>query len=344
MSNPNYENETAMTIAKIREAKPVKDSTANTYTRMLRKLYLNLGAKNLDMRMDLGLPMCITDPKLILKEIENSEWRDNTKKNYLGLMLTMVKACGLPDDIYTEYRKAFDIMKASNDAKQEKQEPKENELELKDVSLDELKRSLSTHFNKVRGSDSKDIESAMLNMLGHIHIDQVLRNECATMLLTKEYLVKQDHPETNFIWLKGRNQKLMVIRNNKVRNPALGHEPKEVYLKGVVNTAINKYVQVLKNNYGELMDEIPLVHTKNFTNSGTSGDGSENISSSHYSQVFKKVWEHKQLEITTTMLRKIYAMDVRDKYKGNLIKEKEACAKLDHSKETHDKHYILHFD
>ena len=147
MSNPNYENETAMTIAKIREAKPVKDSTANTYTRMLRKLYLNLGAKNLDMRMDLGLPMCITDPKLILKEIENSEWRDNTKKNYLGLMLTMVKACGLPDDIYTEYRKAFDIMKASNDAKQEKQEPKENELELKDVSLDELKRSLSTHFN-----------------------------------------------------------------------------------------------------------------------------------------------------------------------------------------------------
>ena len=37
-------------------------------------------------------------------------------------------------------------------------------------------------------------------------------------------------------------------------------------------------------------------------------------------------------------------MDVRDKYKGNLIKEKEACAKLDHSKETHDKHYILHFD
>ena len=181
----------------------------------------------------------------------------------------------------------------------------------------------------------------MLNMIGHIHIDQVLRNECATMLMSREYLEKSAYPNTNFVWVKGRNQKLLVIRNNKVRNPALEHEPKEVYLKGAVNTAINKYLAVLGNNekvLGETHnDRMPLIHSNKW-------DESECISSSHYSQVFKKVWEHKELELTTTMVRKIYAMDVRDKYKGNLIKEKEACEKLDHTKDTHDKHYILHFD
>ena len=136
----------------------------------------------------------------------------------------------------------------------------------------------------------------------------------------------------------------MVIRNNKVRNPSRGDPAKEVILKGSINTAINKYKQVLTNKHGNLNSVIPLVISKHFTNSGCSGDGSENISSSHYSQLFKKIWKHKEYDLSTTQLRKIYAMDIRDKYKGNLIKEKEACEKLDHSNDTHNKHYILDFN
>ena len=67
------------------------------------------------------------------------------------------------------------------------------------------------------------------------------------------------------------------------------------------------------------------------------------MSSSLFSQNFRKLWEHIDLPISTTDLRKVYAMDVRKEFGGNLLKEKEACMKLDHNKDTHDKHYILEF-
>tara|TARA_R110002072_G_scaffold17328_3_gene66128 strand:- start:5453 stop:6511 length:1059 start_codon:yes stop_codon:yes gene_type:complete len=351
MNNPKtYEPQVLKTISFIRTQKTtMKDSTANTYKRMLRRLYQTLGDKGKDMTMSLGLmPKCFLNSLDILKEIEESDWKDSTKKNNMSLMLTLLR-CYLGEkdyegsETYKDYRNAFDIMKGHNHAKQEKQEPTDTENELKDVKFDDLVSSLNTHFNKIRKADSKDLRSALLNMLGHIHTDQVLRNECAGMLLTDTYLDKDDYPKANFIWIKGRNVKLMVIRDNKVRNSDLGNEPKEVWLKGKVNTAINKYVQVLHNTHTSLCYPMPLVTSKNWTNSNASGDGSENISSSHYSQVFKGIWEHKGLSLTTTQLRKVYAMDVRDKYKGNLLKEKEACEKLDHSNATHNLHYILDF-
>jgi hypothetical protein len=350
MSNPEYENAIAVIMKQIKKGnEKMKDSTLKTYTRMVRKMYARMVESGLDTDIQMGLPKCIFVPADILKEIETS-WavRDSTKKNMISLMLSMCKggAEEYPhgsgfEDMYKEYRKAFDIIKASNEAKQIKQEPTEKEGALQNIKFDELKRGLSYHFNKVRKLKADDIESAMLNMIGHIHIDQVLRNECATMLMSREYLEQSSYPKTNFIWVKGRNHKLLVIRDNKVRNADRGDEPKEVYLKGAVNTAINKYISVLANNDKVLgqthNDRMPLIHSNKWE------DG-ECITSSHYSQIFKKVWSKYDEDITTTSIRKIYAMDVREKYKGNLVKEKEACEKLDHSQDTHNKHYILHFD
>ena len=356
MSNPNFENHIKATCGMLKEFNTkLKPSTLSTYKRMVTKYYYELGEGNKKMTLNAGVvPMCITETTDRLKEILNSSWKDSTKKNYLSLLCSITKAFAVlhleqPDFeknvTYSAYRKAFDILKASNAGNQDKQEPKENEIQLKELSMDMLNKSLSYHYNKIRKSDSKDIESALMYMLGSLHIDQVLRNECADMLISKEYLPIEDHKNTNFIWLKGRNVKMLVIRNNKVRNPEMGHEAKEVVLRGQVNTAVNKYIQVLKNIYGEhLQDVIPLVHSKHFTNSTSSWDGSECISSSHYSQVFKRIWKHKELELTTTSIRKIYAMDVRKEFGGNLLKEKEACDKLDHSQETHNSFYILNWD
>ena len=340
MSNP--ENSVSRAIDLITKGSPnMKETTKNTYKRMLRKMFATLRDMGKDMRDTAGLPLCIHKCDDILNELENgAKWgmglKPSSKKNYMSLLLSLTKH--LEDPLpYKGYRKAFDVIKSANNAIQELQLPADNDLCLKDLKLEDLKKDLNYHFKKVRKTDSIDIESALLNMLGHLHIDQVLRNEAHNMLLTSNYLSEEDYKDTNFIWLKGRNEKLMVIRNNKVRNPERGDPAKEVILKGEVNTAINKYKQVLTNKYGTLQDTIPLVDNKHLTEGKT-------VSNSHYSQVFKKIWKHKDYNITTTQLRKIYAMDVRDKYKGNLIKEKEACEKLDHSADTHNKHYILSFD
>ena len=348
MNNPNYEDEIKSAIGVIKTNNPnAKDSTISTYTRLLRKLFTNIGENGADMRKVNNLPFFLYNTKYTIEYLELSDWgkalKDTSRKNYLSLILTLfrgLKESVVAGNVYEEYRKAFDILKGDLDAKIIKQEPTEDELVLKDIEFTELKRSLSYHYNKCRGANADEIDHALLNMLGHLHLDQVLRNEACDMIMTEKYLTKEEHPKQNFIWLKGRHVKMMVIRNNKVRNPDRGDEAKEVYLKGAVNTAINKYLQVLKNTENAIPNgdtTYPLVYSKSYQNHLC-------ISSSHYSQIFKKIWSHINLELTTTMIRKVYAMDVRKKFKGNLVKEQEACDKLDHSKATHDKHYILFFD
>ena len=347
----NYEEQVQLSIKFLRSQKPnLKETTLSTYTRMLRKMYITYGVFGLDMEMSLGLmPMCFFESNEILKLIDDSETKKSTKKNTMALVLTLVR-CYLGEKeyenspLYITYRTAFDVMRGANLAKQEHQLPTDAESQLKTIKFDDLALSLNTLTNKIRKANSKDVKTATLAMLGHIHIDQVLRNECAGMMLTDKYLDKDEFPKINFIWNKGRNVKLMVIRDNKVRNAELGQEPKEVWLKGKVNSAINKYIQVVKNKHGPCPTmPMPLIISKNWTNTKWSPDGEENISSSHYSQLFKEIWKHKNLSLTTTQLRKIYAMDIRDKYNGNLLKEKEACEKLDHSDSTHNLHYILDF-
>lgn len=323
----------------IKDSSPnMKDSTISTYTRQLKKLFEEVSKAGGAMLIKDGLPSFLYDVPFTLNFIQNSAWgetlKPTTRKHTLSLILTMFRRDTECSE-YKDYRKIFEIIKEQQDKQLELQLPKnEAEEELKDIKMEELSRNLNYHFNKVRKSKSEDVESAQKYFLGHLHLDQVLRNEACSMMLTEDYITVEEDPNANFIWLKGRNMKLMVIRNNKVRNPARGDEPKEVYLKGVVNSALNKYVQTLKNS-GKIIEtwsQYPLVYTEG---------GS--CSSSHYSQLFKTIWAHMGLELTTTQLRKVYAMDIREKYKGNLVKENEACLKLDHSKDTHDKHYILDF-
>jgi len=325
----------------------VKPSTISTYSRLFRKLYTEIIETDPDVKLhsvEIPIPTYIFQPDLLVNLINNSTWgvglKDQTRKNYISLILTLFR--GLKDinteclNAYSAYREYFDILKGGLDAEQIKQKPTENEMDLKGLTIDKLKKALSKHSNKIRKSDSKDINTAMLNMLGHLHCEEVLRNEACDMMLSNKYITAIDAPDLNFIWYKGRNLKLMVIRNNKVRNPTRGDEPKEVWIKGSLNTAINKYIQILQNNDITYNDRgvMPLVYSKSYPNC---------ITSSHYSQLFKKVWDFQDLELTTTMVRKIYAIEIREKFKGNLIKEDEACKKLDHSKDTHDKHYILDF-
>ncbi len=346
MSNLNLnENAIQLAIDRIKKTNPnLKESTQKTYMRLLRKFYGDISINKKDMRIVDGIPMCLYEAQDIIKYFNTSDWgkalKDRSRKNYLSLILTLFR--GLKETkqgVYDDYRKEFDKLKDQLDTQQIKQQPTEEELQLKDLKFDNLKKALNYHYNKVRKGGATDLESALLNLLGHLHIDQVLRNEACDMIMSEHYLTEEDHPNQNFIWLKGRNAKLMVIRNNKVRNPARGDKAKEVYLKGSINTAINKYLQVLENNDEPIPNgdnTYPLVHSKTYKDKGC-------ISSSHYSQLFKKIWSHIGLTLTSTMIRKTYAMDMRDKFKGNLLKEKEACEKLDHSKDTHDKHYILFF-
>tara|TARA_R110002126_G_scaffold155336_5_gene302381 strand:- start:733 stop:1794 length:1062 start_codon:yes stop_codon:yes gene_type:complete len=339
-------------VAVIINASPnAKVSTINTYTRLLRKLYNKIEETLPEpnyYNKSSPIPNAIYKPDDIISLLNKTEWgqtlKDVSRKNYISLILTMLRGLKENDNkinkLYDDYRTYFDILKGGLDAEQIKQKPSDKELDLKGLSIESLRKSLSFHSNKVRQKESNDISSAMYNMMGHLHLDEALRNEACDMVLSSAYIPVIDDPNVNFIWVKGRNMKLMVIRNNKVRNPARGDEPKEVWIKGSLNTAINKYIQVLKNS-GEIENEkemtVPLIHSKGFKLL-------KHITSSHYSQLFKNIWAHIDLELTTTMIRKVYAMSVRDKYKGNLIKEKEACEKLDHSKDTHDKHYILNFD
>ncbi len=330
--------------AVIRKGNPtMKDTTMATYRRQLKKMYREMILKEKNMNLINGIPVALYTPEDIIHFINNKPWdtdlSERTIKNYISLMLSLFRNREEEQVIYNKYKKAYDITKNGINAIEEQQQPHtETEHLIKDLSMDLLRSSLNYHHQRLRGSDNTNLETALLFMLGHLHLDQVLRNEAAGMYLTNNYIPVEKDPNANFIWNKGRNLKLLVIRNNKVRNAERGDEPKEVVLRGKVNTAINKYIQV-RENMGEAIPDddygLPLIYKKK-------GDGT--MSSANYTGIIKRVWEHKGWPITSTTIRKIYAIDIRNKYKGNLLKEKEACEKLDHSKETHDKNYILYFD
>lgn len=343
--NTSMTNIVETTINKIR-TETMKDSTIKVYRRQLGKLYNALKDSELDFKFYKECPQILLyNPKLFLDWIKDKPYgvklSDRTLKNYLSLVLSIVRNYRQENKefelAYNTIFYFFNTLKNSLNAEQEKQEPKEKEEDLKELDMTKLKSYMNYWERKTRGKDNKDCYSAFMYAMGHIHLDQVLRNELCDMIITKDWLpMCEEDKNVNFIWDKGRNKKLLVIRSNKVRNPDRGDKPKEVWLEGKVNTAINKYIQVLGRNDITLDNPIPFcwsIKDKNCCK----------MSSSNYSQLFRKLFEHKGYPISTTDLRKVYAMTVRKEHGGNLLKEKEACLKLDHSKDTHDKHYILDF-
>ena len=68
------------------------------------------------------------------------------------------------------------------------------------------------------------------------------------------------------------------------------------------------------------------------------------LHSHEYTNLMKKVWEHKNLTMTSTLIRKLYAIHIRRKFKGKKTAEMKACDVLDHSMEVHNNCYVLYFD
>ena len=68
------------------------------------------------------------------------------------------------------------------------------------------------------------------------------------------------------------------------------------------------------------------------------------MSESMYNQYLSNIWTHKGKTLNSTLIRKVYANDVRREHNGKMTEELKACDKLDHSKKVHDSNYILYFD
>ena len=325
-----------------------KDSSLRTYGRSLNRLYCEAHKAGLDMELENGVIKGIRDTKAIIDIIEGgigAKLTDRTMKSYYTLLLALLRTLETHTAEYKIYRSNFDMIKKSLDNKQIKQEPKPSEKFLENLNMKVLDSSLNIYYKKIMASKKTDLQSSSYYMLGLLHIDQVLRNEAIDLLLTDTYLDMKEHPKTNFIYNAGRNSKRMIIRCNKVRNP--DHEgykgEKEVKLGKKLNSAINRHIETLRNN--DLYTDgkpIPLVLKR--LDKGGELDLEWKCSSSVYAYIMKRIWKHKGWELTSTLIRKLYAIEVRMKYKGNLLKEREACEKLDHSQDTHDKHYVLYFD
>ena len=228
-------------------------------------------------------------------------------------MLTLLRGKtideGITTDVYKEahriYTEKFDELKKSLNALETLQAPKEKEIGLKDLTMKELKRYLLYHFNKIRPKDATDWVSALYWCIGNLHLECVFRNELASMDYVEEYLPM-----------------------NKLYN-------KQIILRGEINRIVNKYLKVLENSGNTMVNGDKFIKKQK-------GEGE--MTSSNYGTLLKKCWEHKKLNLTSTLIRKVYAIDIRQKYKGKLTAELEACEKLDHSLDVHNKSYVIHFD
>jgi len=323
-----------------------KDSTLRTYGRNLNRIYCEIYKKKMDMTMEGGVPVGIGDSKEVISILEtNQGWNDRTIKNYYSLLLALLRTLDSYKDAYKSYRINFDMIKKTLDDKQIKQKPKQSEKFLENLNMKELDSALNVYYKRIMKSKKTDLQASSFYMLGLLHVDQCLRNEACEMFISDKYLDIKDYPKTNYIHNSGRNSKTMIIRDNKVRNP--DHDgykgPKEVKVSKKLNSAINRHVETLRNN-DMYKDGAPFPLVLKRLDKGGEFDKEWKCTSSVYAYLIKKIWKHKGWELTSTLIRKLYAIEVRKKYKGNLVKEQIACEKLDHCKDTHDKHYVIFFD
>ena len=318
-----------------------KESSIIQYGRQISKLYgfMWIDGFKLQEVNDTGIPKIINNSKELIGMIEDGldkiKFTERTIKNYYSLLLLLSRVGGY-DEAYKLYRKNFDEIKGTITEKSIKQEPTEKDKVLEGLSIKTLEGHLHYHYKKIMASKKNDEEAARLYMLGFLHTTQALRNEAADMILSNVYLTTDMDPKTNFIYCKGRNSKVMVIRNNKVRNPDRGDPAKEVKLSKKCNSAVNRYIETMKNleKFQPRMRLCPKPENSAL----------DSMSSSNYTYLFKKIWEHQKLELTSTSLRKLYAIDIRKQHKGKMTEEIAACEVLDHSQGTHNLDYVIYFE
>ncbi len=318
----------------------LRDSTLKNYRNMIFRILKGALSAGLNLDSKNNIPFAFKhNSHQIINVINKQLWleepkqiTERTKKNYFAVMLSLLRGIARDEpesDYLKNYTYHFETLNNNIKAMEMNQSPKPKELQLKNLSIRKLLKGLNYHKSK------KDLDSTLLAVVGAINCYLCLRNEPHNMLISNDYL-SQDDPQykrTNFIWNKGRNKKYMYIRYNKVRTEA--DEQREIPINGELNTLLNKYIKQYDDMEGQ-SDLRPLL----YKSKGESGC----MSDANYVGLVKRVWEHMDLELTSTLIRKVYAMDIRTQYNGKLSEEMKACVKLDHSKAIHDSNYIVFFD
>ncbi len=279
--------------------------------------------------------------EIVCKSInKESGLSKNTKKAYYSVLCSLTRGKALetlePDmaKSYSKYVFEFEDLKRLIQIEKIKQKPVGEEKVLKHLTMKKLHRALLKHKKDFMDSRKPptqnedityNIEALKLYIVGMFHYHFCLRNELPTMFLTDKHADdKGEWKKDNYIIVHSRNHKEMVINKNKVREPTHPlHKPRTEKIPTDLNWALNWWLKIhpdAMNN--KLLD----------------------ISESGYSKMVKRVWKHKDIELTSSLIRKLYACEVRKEHKGKLEKEIEACEKLDHSLSVHNTDYILYFD
>lgn len=319
----------------------LRDSTLKNYGSMIKRILIGSVNSGLNIDSHKNIPFCFKhNSNQVINVINKTLWlkefkpmSEKTKKNYFAVLLSLLRGIAMDEpetDYLKNYTSHFNILNENIKSEEFQQQPKEKELQLKGLRMKDLIKGLNYHKLK------DDMDSLLLMTVGGINAHLCLRNEPASMLLSDTYLSQDDplHKRTNFIWNKGRNKKIMYIRYNKVRTDL--DPQREIVIKGALNTILNKYIEKLKI-YEPVSSPRPLLCK-------TRGSSKICMSEPNYCNLVKRVWAHLGLDLTSTLVRKVYAMDVRKQYNGKLTEEMKACVKLDHSKSVHDTNYIVFFD
>jgi len=292
-------------------------------------------------------------PFILLKDYEkvtdfilNSEKGKSAKKSHFSVIISLCRGMALDNPgvcavALAHYRKNHESLLKEIGQKQIEQKPSKKEEIIKTLNMDMLKNGLKYHSQALK-KNPNDIESAVLLMAGTLSTELMLRNEPADMVISNKYLDEITHPKTNYLWNKGRNKKYIIIRENKVRVGGRDEE-KRVEIKGHLNRTINAYlrsywsVDPSAEDAVKEGDIVPLLYK-------TKGDISKNISGPGYCSMLKRVWAHMDIKMTSTLIRKTFAIDIRKKHGGKLKEEIEACNILDHGMGVHNTNYILFFE
>jgi len=325
----------------------LRPSSIKSYSNIIYRLVKGLEENDYNTQWIGNIPFVILrDYEDVTEFIIAQKKSDRTTKNYLSVVVSLIRGLaldnpGICEDACNHYRKVHEEYIKKIGQKEMEQKPSEKEEFISTLNMNQLRKGLKYHEQALK-KNPYDIETAVLLFVGTIATELCLRNEPASMVITNKYLDPIEYPKTNFLWNKGRNKKVLVVRENKVRLG--GKDPeKALEINGHVNSIINKYLHAyLYCDPGfadDLKDgkQIPLIWK-------TKGDISSNISGAGYCAMLKRVWAHMKIEMTSTLIRKLFSIDIRKQYGGKLIEEIKACEKLDHSLGVHNSNYILFFE
>ena len=325
----------------------LRPNSVKSYCGIVWRLIQGLEEANYNGQWVGNIPFVILkDYEAVCEYIIKLGKSDVTTKNYFSVVVSLIRGMaidnpGICEEACAHYRKHHDtyIKKIGDKLKEQKPTEKETFIETLNISL--LKKGLK-HHDKLLKTNPFDVETAVLLFVGTLATELCLRNEPSTMVISNVYLDETEYPKTNYIWNKGRNKKIMIIRENKVRVGGVDPE-RRIEITGTLNSVINKYLRAYLYCDPSCDDDlnegrtIPLIWK-------TKGDINENISGAGYCAMLKRVWAHMDIQMTSTLIRKIFAIDIRKEHGGKMTEEIKACEKLDHSLSVHNASYVLFFE